>query len=209
MATYEGVYHPYERNRDDHDEYGIDCMYSINIGRRVFTSFLNNKIPIIERFHKNIKVKQYIYPGEECPICYEGIYNNPYLTDCGHSFHKECFCKYFNNSTNSNFLCTTCPMCRKMLMDIDYLYCKKFCYPGNINGLNMHHENINFLDRLDDYETNIRLRYPESCKNFHLSKHSLGVNKTCIMCLNYRKDGSHEIPDELLDFEDENLDEFG
>ena len=51
------------------------------------------------------------YNPAECPICYDN--KTSIITDCGHSFCKECIVKYLNGKQVSARNKDTCPMCRQ------------------------------------------------------------------------------------------------
>lgn len=51
----------------------------------------------------------------ECPICIQPINpSNMYETVCGHRFHKNCLCTWFNSRLSES---ASCPLCRE---DIKY-----------------------------------------------------------------------------------------
>jgi hypothetical protein len=49
-----------------------------------------------------------------CPICYDDIKDNIYITNCNHKFCKKCINKWFNNKIN-----VTCPLCRTIILNIE------------------------------------------------------------------------------------------
>jgi hypothetical protein len=122
----------------------------------------------------NLKVKHYIKIGDECPICYEQICNRKkaFLTDCGHSFHYKCIIDYdYKNIFTKNGV--YCPLCRD---DMGYYDDMKDRYK----------DSNNIFDKLDDFELNMKLKFPKMCYNLN----SLNSNKhfhrtqyfTCIHC---------------------------
>jgi hypothetical protein len=122
----------------------------------------------------NLQIRHYIKIGEECSICYEKILNRKtaFLTDCGHAFHYKCIIDYdFINIFNKNGV--YCPLCRE---DMGYYDDMKDKYK----------ESNNIFDKLEDFETNIKLKFPKMCYNMN----ELGFNKhfhrmnyfTCIHC---------------------------
>ena len=51
----------------------------------------------------------------DCPICYESKPELDLLTQCGHSFHKQCLHDYSKFQTD-NANNTSCPLCRALLI---------------------------------------------------------------------------------------------
>lgn len=131
--------------------YGDDDIYRRKIRRSII---------------ENLKIKHYIQLGEECPICYEGIWTrkNAFLTDCGHSFHLSCIIDYdFKNSFAK--LGVFCPICRS---DMGVYNNLKDRYKSSKNG----------LDILEDFETNLKYKLPNLCNNhFHRFRY-----KDCYYC---------------------------
>lgn len=127
-----------------------------------------------KNIYDNLKIKHYIKIGEECPICYEAIYNrkDALLTDCGHSFHYSCIIKYdYKNSFLKNGV--FCPVCRQDM--------------GNYNDIkDIYKYKTNALDQLDDFENNIKTKLPKICYNFNDYTYNLHFHtikyKTCKYC---------------------------
>lgn len=133
-----------------------------------------NKRKIKKSILENLKIKHYINIGETCSICFNQIWKkkDAFLTDCGHSFHLKCIINYdYFNSFNK--LGVFCPICRNDM--------------GNYNDLkDKYKKSINYLDILDDFETNINLKLPKICFNsYELTYlnhfHRLKYNK-CLYC---------------------------
>ena len=74
---------------------GIQFICIFNI---FFVSYLFNE------FNNNI-IGNYMHESSNtiCPICLKT--HNNWQLPCGHSFHKDCICKWFKSKTN-------CPLCR-------------------------------------------------------------------------------------------------
>jgi len=133
----------------------------------------NPKRKIKRNIYQNLKVKHYIKIGEECPICYESINNRHdcYLTDCGHSFHYSCISNYeYHTKYNSNICC---PICRQYMGYYDNIKDK---YPNSKNE----------IDKLEDFENNIKTKLPKICFDFHELKYKnhfyLMNYKNCFYC---------------------------
>jgi hypothetical protein len=136
--------------------------------------YLYNPTRKIRRnIYENLKVKHYIKIGDECPICYETINTNKdsYLTDCGHSFHYSCIINYDYNSIKNHNI--SCPICRQ--------------YMGNYIDIKDKYSNSNNeLDKLEDFENNMKIKLPNICFNFHKFKynnhyHRMNYNN-CFYC---------------------------
>jgi len=126
----------------------------------------NPRRKIKRNIYDNIKIKHYIKIGEDCPICYESINSrkDAFLTDCGHSFHYSCIIKYdytiLKNNINKNIsnLNIYCPICRQ--------------YMGNFYDINDRFPySKNELDKLEDFEINLKFKQPKLCFNFHNYKY--------------------------------------
>jgi Ring finger domain len=125
-----------------------------------------------------LNTKCYIKPGEECPICYESINTktNAFLTSCGHSFHRKCLFKvYENKCKKSVFTNFRCPMCRTVISN--YLFHDKY----NIK------KNMNTLDYLENFWITKDYEVPTYCSNKY--NHYLGMNNSCKKCKFYRMKG--------------------
>jgi len=122
----------------------------------------NPRRKIKKNIYENLLIKHYIKIGENCPICYENINNrkDAYLTNCGHSFHYNCIINYdYSISKNfSNNFIISCPICRQ--------------YMGNYDDIkDKYHYSKNELDKLDDFEMNIKFKIPKICFDFHKVKY--------------------------------------
>ena len=145
-----------------HSHLNISCMKQGNNGiNRYSVSFIYLKEDDIMRrkikrnIIDNLQIKHYIKIGEECPICYEEIFHrkNAFLTDCGHVFHYKCIIDYdYMNIFNKNGV--YCPLCRE---DMGYYDDMKDKYK----------ESNNIFDKLDDFNSNIKLKFPKMCYNFN------------------------------------------
>lgn len=136
--------------------------------------YLYNPIRKIRRnIYDNLKVKHYIKIGEECPICYDSINTrkDSYLTECGHAFHYSCIIKYdYNLIKNYNI---SCPICRQ--------------YMGNyIDIKDKYINSINELDKLEDFENNLKIKLPKICFDFHKFKYKNHLHRmkynNCFYC---------------------------
>ena len=139
--------------------------------------------------HCNMRVKCYINPQEDCSICLEKICkkSDAYLTNCGHSFHKSCLFKTYENgrfhhkkSNNNIYYQLNCPLCRKQIFYPDF-YCR---YPQ----WSVVKKEKNYLDVLEEFwlskdYTMIQLCYKSN------NNHYLGMKNNCHHCINYRNDG--------------------
>ena len=118
---------------------------------------------------ENLQIKHYIRIGEECPVCYEPIHhkNDAYLTNCGHAFHYKCIIEYeYHNMKQGNYLGMNCPMCRQ---DMGY-------YPELKNKF---FNKCNNLDRLEDFNNNIKINNPVMCL---ICNRAYGCNPKCHIC---------------------------
>ncbi|XP_045477413.1 brassinosteroid-responsive RING protein 1-like [Harmonia axyridis] len=73
---------------------------------------------------------------EDCSVCLSRLTGELYLTDCGHSFHKECIDMWCSNSK-------CCPMCRTNLI---------FEETFSIFDTNWKPVNIHRFDKMDSDE---------------------------------------------------------
>ena len=99
MSTAEDVFYLYERNSSHYhncnkidrleicEECASDGCYC-HLKQDVYPFTIGD-----QQLPCNIKVRCYIRPGDECPVCYEEILtkSSAYITCCGHHFHKKCF----------------------------------------------------------------------------------------------------------------------
>ena len=130
----------------------------------------------------DVKIKCYIKPGEECPICYEEIMtkSSAFITNCGHPFHKKCLSKYIESKWLS-ISTARCPMCRCSLGDPDFIQRYRASY------FFYNYKNDNELDKLEDFWISKDYRLPSFCSNRY--DHYLGCNKYCLLCKNYVETG--------------------
>lgn len=170
MTTAEDVFYLYERNlnyyyRDileNQDDMKFSSVLPYTIG--------DQDTPC------DFKIRCYIRPGDECPICCDPILTktSAFITDCGHYYHKKCLFKYIKTKWDSTKFTTVvrCPMCR--------------CSLGHPNFIQRYRDS-NQLDYLEDFWLSIDYKIPEyCCKGYN---HYIGNNKTCINCKNYREKG--------------------
>ena len=113
-----------------------------------------------------LKTKHYIPLGEECAICFEGIFSarNAFLNECGHGFHYSCIVK-------STFYKTSCPICRREDVDI-YAACK---------GIN---DSLG-ISKADQIEMNPQLSFPQKCIRKKRPYHYSGMDSKCAFCTSY------------------------
>ena len=124
----------------------------------------------------NLKIKAYIAPGEECPICLEEILHksNAHLTLCGHAFHKTCFHELYRRSPGID---PSCPVCRDDLMYEELSETTYFSESG--------------LDKLEDFWMNKDIAIPCPCLKYHRTDHFAGACKDCSGCLKWRRTGRY------------------
>lgn len=171
--TLDDIYHDY----DYYHKYNISCEYQGDNKITKIKKSYNPKRKIRRNIYENLRVKHYIKIGETCPICYDSINNrkNSFLTDCGHAFHYSCIIDYdyciIKNKINNYNIC--CPICRQFMGDYKDI---KDRYPYSKNE----------LDKLDDFENNIKIKVPNVCFDSHQIKyknHFSGMNyKNCFYC---------------------------
>jgi len=186
MATCEDVFWVYDKYKsmEFHQCKNIDCCP---------TAFKNKcqcplEQPVIPRTiggndipSPNYKVKCYINPGQECPICLTPIARkcNAYLTACGHAFHKNCIFKAFETKMNQAYYANyKCPICRQCLgLDIEYIDERYNSKPGS-------------LDELENFWYKFPNICPVLCNNGincdENEYHHLGTDNVCAKCLKYR-----------------------
>ena len=122
---------------------------------------------------ENLKTRHYIKIGEECPICYEGIFHkrDAQLTECGHAFHYSCLRQY---SYKNKSLHTCCPLCREPFSQIDK------------NRYSLY--SSRYLDTLEDFWFNQKTRLPEMCISVKSKEkaHATGTDsQKCHICRVY------------------------
>lgn len=190
MSTAEDVFYLYERNsRCYHDCSKIEeCTDSYN--DECYCHLKQDVIPFTigdQYVPCDLKIKCYIKPREECPICYEEIMtkSTAFITNCGHSFHKSCLSKYIETKWLSTTYISTarCPMCRCSLghPEFDQRYRSSY--------FNCNHSNDNELDKLEDFWLTKDYKLPVFCS--HGYNHYLGLNKNCFICKGYREKGDY------------------
>jgi hypothetical protein len=190
MSTAEDVFYLYERNsRYYHDCSKIEeCADSYN--DECYCHLKQDVIPFTigdQYVPCDFKIKCYIKPHEECPICYEEIMtkSTAFITNCGHSFHKSCLSKYIETKWLSTTYISTarCPICRCSLghPEFDQRYRSSY--------FNCNHSNDNELDKLEDFWLTKDYKLPVFCS--HGYNHYLGLNKNCFICKGYREKGDY------------------
>ena len=131
--------------------------------------------------------KSYISPTESCTICLNIISHksNAYLTDCGHTFHRNCLSNYFQFiklRDNSNL---KCPMCRTNLGYPDF-YDKYNLFNKNANGFDLI-ENLHVSNNANN-ANNTNNNMLHICNGLN-TKHYTGMKKNCAKCVSYRHNG--------------------
>jgi len=126
---------------------------------------LRRKIQI-KKTEEILKTKHYIPLGEECAICFEGIFNvkNAFLNECGHGFHYSCI-------VQSTFYKTSCPICRRQ--DVDIYAARKNIY----DSLG--------ISKADQIEMTPQLSFPQKCIRKRKPYHYSGMDSTCAFCKIY------------------------
>ena len=188
MSTLEDVFYLYERNsryyhncsniEDCPDYWNNDCYCHLKQDVLPFT--------ICDQYTPcNLKLKCYIKPGDECPICYDTIMtkSSAFITNCGHAFHNKCLFKYIETKWLSTSYTSTarCPMCRCSLGHPEF----KQRYRSSYFSCN--YKNDNGLDKLEDFWLTKDFALPSFCSNRY--DHYLGSNKICFICKSYRERG--------------------
>ncbi len=191
MSTAEDVFYLYERNsRCYHDcnEFSKlqKCEDYLNNDCYCYTKQIVYPFTIGDQYIPcDMKIKCYIRPGDECPICCEQILtkSSAFITNCGHHFHKSCLVKYLNIKWLSTKYISTarCPMCRCSLGHPDFVQRYRASY------FSSNYENDNEFDKLEDFWISINYRIPLFCSNGY--NHYLGIKNNCYCCQLYRKTG--------------------
>lgn len=191
MTTAEDVFYLYERN----SRYYHDCNFKNQIeecsdcwNNECFCHLNQDVIPFTigdQYVPCDLKIKCYIKPGHECPICYDTILqkSSAFITNCGHAFHKKCIfkcmeIKWINNGYISN---ANCPLCRCSLGHPELMQ----RYKSSYFSLNFKYDNG--LDKLEDFWLTKDYKLPIFCSNSY--RHYLGMNKECFVCKSYREKG--------------------
>jgi hypothetical protein len=179
MSTAEDVFYLYERNsliyknKSNDDENYKQVILPYTIG--------DQDTPC------KLKIKCYIRPGEECPICIDKIQtkSSAFLTNCGHSFHKECLFNSIKSkwSTSGYTSVARCPMCRCSLGHPDFIQRYKASY------FTEPYRDDNEIDKLEDFWLSKDYKLPFYCSNSY--DHYLGCERTCFSCKEYREKGSY------------------
>ena len=191
MSTAEDVFYLYERN----SRYYHDCNLQNSIdecpdcwSNDCYCHLKQDVLPLTigDQFVTcHLKVKCYLKPGEECPICYEQILtkNAAFITNCGHSFHKKCLFKCMETKWLSRGYLSTarCPLCRCSLghPDLEQRYRSSY--------FSYNFKNDNELDKLEDFWLTKDYKLPIFCSNGY--KHYLGMNNNCHFCKSYQEKG--------------------
>jgi hypothetical protein len=190
------VFHLYERNKKtaydncdaqrrrcpDFNEGGCYCHLNVPVLPITIGDDLSNC---------NFKIKSYINPHEDCPICLEKINkkSDAYLTNCGHAFHKSCLFKTYEsqfinhkNITNNGvkWMVFRCPLCRQDLPYPDF-YCR---YPQWAVILSKK----NYLDILEEFWLSKDYSIARLCYKSN-NDHYLGMSNSCCYCKEYIKTG--------------------
>jgi len=178
MTTSEDVFYLYERNSrhynnidDEGNEYSIQDVLPFTIG--------DQDSPC------NIKIKCYIRPCEDCPICYECIESKTkaFITCCGHTYHKKCIFKYLENKWLSTKYTSVarCPICRCSLGHPQFIQRYRSSY------FSYNYSDNNGLDKLEDFWLSNEYKLPNFCTSNY--NHYLGMNNNCDYCKTYREKG--------------------
>jgi len=192
MSTAEDVFYLYERN----SRYYHDCIQKNNIENCVdcwsnecYCHLKQEVRPFTigdQYVPCDIKIKCYIKPGEECPICYEEIMtkSSAFITNCGHPFHKKCLSKYIESKWLSSSYTSTarCPMCRCSLGVPEFIQRYRATY------FSYNYKNDNELDKLEDFWISKDYKLPTFCSNRY--DHYLGCDKSCFICKCYIETGN-------------------
>ena len=172
MSTAEDVFYLYERN---------SLVYN-NDEKKVLPYTIGDQDTPC-----NLKIKCYIRPGEECPICFDKIQtkSSAYLTNCGHSYHKECLfnCIKSKWTTSGYTSVARCPMCRCSLGHPDFIQRYKASYFTEC------YRDDNEIDKLEDFWLSKDCKLPYFCSNSY--DHYLGCDSNCFICKEYREKGAY------------------
>jgi hypothetical protein len=181
--TTEDVFALYERNKSLYDTCKPKC-YDKDIFGHCGCYLDTPVIPLIigDQSRKcSLQTRIYIKANDQCSICLESIElkSNAYLTPCGHGFHKNCLFKlyehkrYLQNSSYYNGF--VCPLCRSHI-PTPYFYCR---YPQ------WNYTKKNYLDLIEEFWLSKDYCMPLICYKAE-KPHSLGMQKTCKYCVEYR-----------------------
>jgi hypothetical protein len=188
MSTLEDVFYLYERNSRFYYNCSKPKCNECNECNECFCHLNQEVKPFTigdQDTPCDLKVKCYIKPGEECPICYDKIMtkSSAFITNCGHNYHKICLFKYIKCKwESSNYLSTArCPMCRSSLGHPDFIQRYRSSY------FNYHYKDDNQLDKLEDFWLSYEYKFPEFCSNKF--DHYLGFDDECYNCKDYREKG--------------------
>ena len=191
MSTAEDVFYLYERN----SRYYHDCVQNGNLdncrdcwSNECFCHLKQDVLPytIGDQYAPcSIKVRCYIRPGDECPICCEPIItkSSAFITGCGHPYHKKCLFKYMQTKwTSTKYLSPMrCPLCRCCLGHPEFVQRYRASY------FNINYKNDNEIDKLEDFWVSHEYKIPSFCSNGY--DHYLGMEKNCLCCEAYREKG--------------------
>jgi hypothetical protein len=182
MPTLEDVFYLFVRNsryyHDCHSKKNVEnCNERYNAKPAVLPFTIGNQcLPC------DYKIKCYVKPTDECPICYDKIMTkmNAFITDCGHHYHKKCLLKYMENKWLSTRYTSVarCPMCRCSLGH------PVFMRRYSSNYYDYQYKDDNMLDKLEDFWLTIEYNLPHFCTNGY--EHYLGLRKECFICESYR-----------------------
>lgn len=191
MSTAEDVFYLFERN----SRYYHDCCLKKEIEN--CNEYYNNECfcylkqtvrPVTigdQCVPCDYKIKCYIKPTDECPICFDKIMtkSNAFITHCGHHFHKKCLFKYIEKKWLSTRYTSVarCPMCRCSLGHPEFVQRYSSSY------FSYQYKDDNILDKLEDFWLTADYKLPNFCSNGY--DHYLGLSKECFMCENYREKG--------------------
>lgn len=173
MSTAEDVFYLYERSLLQYNGQETEKMNVLpfTIG--------DQELPC------DIKIRCYIRPGTDCPICYESIERkkDAFITCCGHGYHKICLFNYLKSkwTTTKYTSVARCPICRCSIGHPDFMRRYSSSY------FSYNYSDDNGLDKLEDYWLSNECRLPNFCSNGY--NHYLGMHKECFICENYREKG--------------------
>lgn len=143
------------------DVYCLNNKQFNNIGCSIRKYSLNNKC--------------YINPYTAiCPICLMLInkYNNAYLTECGHAYHKTCIMTALEYSCKSLLhIRLNCSLCRK---NLDVISIEESVQMFDIN---------NVLDEVDNFWLTIQYNMRDICiASTKTNRHFYACDKMCKIC---------------------------